>query len=350
MIKVLHYLRHLGLGGTEKTCQLFAAYTNQKEFDVHVVYEDDGPRSDLFRLMPGVLLWKIPREAAELQRVVDTVGADILHVYRSGFVEYPEPGVDIKVPHFVETNVFGHIDPNPAVDRSLFMSEWLMKYTFPFRYSERWDFVNNPVEPPYTTDVLPIADQWRDEGAVILGRCGRPDNGIYHALNTKAARLLRMQGHDVRFIVVSPPSNMVKDLEELEIPFHAIDPTVDPVELSKFYNSVDIYAHARADGETFGVNIAEAMMHAKPVVTHIAEPSFLGMGVFQSQTELVDDGATGFVCINDVGAYAQALTRLVEDQELRIRMGHKGYDKAYAEYHADVCVRKLERIYREVIG
>ena len=90
-------------------------------------------------------------------------------------------------------------------------------------------------------------------------------------------------------------------------------------------------------------------MHAKPVVTHIAEPSFVGMGVFQSQTTLVDDGKTGFVCSNDVGLYTEALLRLIEDPDLRLTMGNAGYKKAFEEYHAATCTRKLENVYREIM-
>lgn len=352
MIKVLHYLSNLGLGGTEKTCQLFADYLNPDLFEVALAYKEDGPRGDLFRRIPHLQMFHLDESEPGfgLSSLVTCFDPDVLHVYRSGFPEFPEPGQDVKVRNFVETNVFGLSDPNPNVDKTLFMSEWLLNYVVPFRGSERFDFVNNPVEEPHTDDVLDVATRWRNEGAIILGRCGRPDNGIYHAINVRAASLLRMQGHDVRFIVMAPPSNMIDDLTEWDIPFYSIDPTVDPVALSTFYNSVDIYAHARADGETFGVNIAEAMMHSKPVVTHVAEPSVPGMGVFQSQTTLVDHERTGYVCPNDVGVYTQALATLIDNPEQRLRMGKAGYHKAFSEYHATVCTQKLERIYRELVN
>ena len=210
-------------------------------------------------------------------------------------------------------------------------------------YHSRFDYVNNPVEEPYTQERLPgLAEE-----ITWLGRCGRPDNGIYNAVNVEAARLLRLQGHDVGFIVMAPPSNMIDDLKRHGIPYRAIKPTTDPVELSKFYNSVDIYAHARADGETFGVNIAEAMMHGKPVVTHIATPSNPQMGVFQSQTELVDHGSTGIVVNNNAAEYSEALKVLL-DPVMREGMGAAGFIKAVREYHVDACVRKLEKIYREI--
>jgi len=343
-IKVLHHLRNLGLGGTEKTCQLFAAYASS-DFEVHVAYENDGPRGDLFRDMPNVKLWQVSRDDDSLQKLINRLGIDILHVYRSGFEEFPEPGVHVSVSHFVETNVFGFVDHNPHIDRSLFMSKWLMDYTLHGFTHPRFDFVNNPVESPKSPDKL----FGLSSDITWLGRCGRPDNGIYNAINVEAAHLLRMQGYDVGFIVMAPPSNMIDDLNRHGIPYRSIKPTVDPIELSKFYNSIDIHAHARADGETFGVNIAEAMMHSKPVVTHIAIPSSPNMGVFQSQTELVDDGETGFIVQNNSAEYAEALKFFLDDPRIAKDFGNRGFLKAIEQYHVEGCVEKLERIYKEVM-
>jgi glycosyltransferase involved in cell wall biosynthesis len=358
-IRVLHYLRHLGLGGTEKTCQLFFEHASS-DIEPIVVYEKSGqhPRLPEFekgaRVCGGELIeidsygGSNPDPSA-LQEVLSATRADILHVYRSGYQEFPVG--QVEVPHVVETNVFGFLDGNPHIDRTLFMSKWLQTHALrgirvPPRLSKRFDYVNNPVESPYSDS--PISGLSSD--IIWLGRCGRPDNGIYNSIAVDAAHMLRLQGYDVGFLAVAAPSNMVADLMRYEIPFKLIDPTTDPLVLSQFYNSVDIYAHARADGETFGVNIAEAMIHGKPVVTHIATPSVPGMGVFQSQTELVDDGLTGFIAANDAVNYMDALKRLIEDPGLRSRMGRVGLEKANREYHVDACISKLENIYREVVN
>lgn len=364
MIKVLHYLRHLGLGGTEKTCQLFFEHANTQDFQVALAYEKHGthPRMEEFDKSSMVChgtKWAVdsyasPRDpnGSDLQAVIDRFKPDILHVYRSGYHEFPSPGHHVQVPHFVETNVFGFYDNNARIDRSLFMSKWLMNNTVKQLGVKptRFDFVNNPVEMPCTGAELDIAQRWRADGAIVVGRCGRPDNGIYNAVSVDAVRLLRMQGYDIRFLVVAPPSNMIDDLARHDIPFHVIEPTTSPLVLSTFYNSVDIYTHARADGETFGVNIAEAMIHGKPVITHIATPSVPGMGVFQSQTELVDTGKTGFVVNNTPGEYAEALKTLIDDESMRRTMGEFGRRKAESEYEVGVCMHKLENIYREVVN
>jgi glycosyltransferase involved in cell wall biosynthesis len=324
---------------------------------VAVAYDAEGyhPRQEEFEkglVMNGRALIPVCGDIRALTS--DFFKPDIIHVYRSGFPEFPQPGKDFDNIKFVETNVFGMLDPSPLVDKTLFMSEWLMNYSMQRHgihpsTSDRFDFVNNPVEEPYTDACLEIAQEWRNEDAIIVGRCGRPDNGIYHAINTNAVRLLRAAGYDIRFIVMAPPSNMIEDMQNWGIPYYEIAPTTNPLALSTFYNSLDIYTHARADGETFGVNIAEAMMHGLPVVTHIAEPSVAGMGVFQSQTTLVDHDETGFVSGNNVGEYSQYIQALTDDPLLQTRMGRAGRDKAMKEYHVDACVRKLEKVYDDLV-
>jgi len=361
MIKVLHYLRHLGLGGTEKTCQLFFEHADVSEFEVAIVYDVNGthPRKAEFEHAAKMCRGKLfevdtqkHTDGTGLQSVIDDFKPDILHVYRSGYREFPVPGYHIDVPHFVETNVFGFYDSNVRIDSSLFMSKWLMKNTIKQMgvQPDRFDFVNNPVEMPCTNAELGVSQHWKAEGAIVVGRCGRPDNGIYNSVSVDAVRLLRMQGYDIRFLVVAPPSNMIDDLARYDIPFHVIEPTTSQLILSTFYNSVDVYTHARADGETFGVNIAEAMIHGKPVITHIATPSVPDMGVFQSQTELVDTGKTGFVVNNTPSEYAEALKTLIDDESMRRTMGEFGRRKAEAEYEVSVCMYKLENIYRAIVN
>jgi hypothetical protein len=106
MIKVLHYLSNLGLGGTEKTCQLFLDNLNPDEFEIALAYKYSGPREDLFRRIPHLTMLHLEDEPGfTIRAAVECFQPDILHVYRSGFREFPEPNEDVHVPHFVETNV-----------------------------------------------------------------------------------------------------------------------------------------------------------------------------------------------------------------------------------------------------
>lgn len=86
--------------------------------------------------------------------------------------------------------------------------------------------------------------------------------------------------------------------------------------------------------------IIEAMMARLPVVS-----TRVG-GV----PELVEDGVTGFlVPAEDPPALAEALQTLLDDPELRRRMGEAGREKALREFTLDRMLRETERTYEEVV-
>lgn len=354
MAKILHVLKGLGLGGTEKTGLLFARYLDEyTDHDVHLLFSVHGAMERVGQISNGVSRASFESEA-DLDKQIADIDPDIVHVYRAGSSEFPYPNGRAK---FVETNVFGFYDPDVGVDKTLYMSRWLhdaaKKQLAPIsrgiaKWGTRFDFVNNPILPPAHGERphLPGCD----EGAIWLGRCGRPDDGIYDDISVKAAWLLRARGIDVRFLVMAPPPRMIADMKQYDIPYQVVDPSVDEDALSYFYNSIDVYAHARADGETFGNNIAEAMYHGKPVVTHVAEPSYPGMGVFQSQTTLVTHGVNGFVVGHSIPDYARALETLVLDANLRETMGGNATNEAHQRFDWRVSGQKLVRIYEELLS
>ncbi len=352
MAKIVHALKSLDIGGTTKTAQLFCEYlATYTDHEVILLYKEDGDISRLPLFLQHIECIPFQDEQGCNNRLT-ALKPDIVHVYRSGFPEWPHPSPQYK---FVETNVFAMHDTNMHLTKTLYMSKWLHDYAKSHlasisrgigNWSTRFDYVNNPIKKPAHDRSMRL-DRSRD--TVWLGRCGRPDNGIYDSINVKAAWMLRGEGHDVRFLVMAPPSNMVDDLEQYDIPFQIVEPTVDEDKLTEFYNSVDIYAHARADGESFGCCVAEGMYHGLPVVTHIAVPSHPGMGVFQSQTTLVTDGEDGFVCQHDVAAYTDALRTLVNDSKRRLAMGQKAYDTARQRFDWRIAGAKLVSIYQEIL-
>jgi len=67
--------------------------------------------------------------------------------------------------------------------------------------------------------------------------------------------------------------------------------------------------------------------------------------------ELVEDGITGFlVPPKDPGALAEALQKLIEDPELRWRMGEAGREKTLREFSLERMLDETEKIYAEVMN
>lgn len=353
MAKILHILKSMDLGGTTKTAEIFCRELHARGHEVAVMYNVRGdltrfPRFQAFLPAHRLVGYEVEPQGSQM---LHYFRPDIVHVYRSGFPEWPKAGQDVpKSTKFVETNVFGFIDTNPHITRSLFMSEWLMNHPvnpdlMQALPAQRFEFVNNPTDVPATDEKL---DLGLPNETLVLGRCGRPDNGIYDDLNVRGAMILKAAGIGLHFVVMAPPPKMIEDLKKWGIPFTALEPTTDPVELSRFYNTIDILAHARIDGETFGCNIAEAMIHGKPVVTHRAVSTPAAPGVFQSQTAIVDHGITGLVSEHDAPTYGRLLKSLM-NVNIRYQFGTAAKAKALAEFETNVVVDKLEKIYKEIM-
>ncbi len=365
--RVVHLMKDLGLGGTQKTAELFCKGLVAKypdNYEVFVLYNVSHETTRYANFLGAVgsqdkmVPYRFDSQGIEL---LQALRPDIVHVYRGGQPEWPIPDRDIKQSIFVETNVFGFIDPNPNIHKTLYMSNWLLQaskrsYGEPVfntvNKNGRFDFINNPVDLPVTDEKFVLRYKHGPtlgKDVVILGRCGRPDDGIYDDINVKAALILKAKGHKIFFLTMAAPPRMIEDLEKYDIPYFNIEPTVDPTILSKFYNTIDILAHARADGETFGSNIAEAMIHGKPVVTHIAVPSHPGMGVFQAQTELVQDYVTGFVCQHNAADYAKQLEILVIAAGPRSKFGKAGKEWTLVNCTTEVCADRLHKIYQDLL-
>ncbi len=91
--------------------------------------------------------------------------------------------------------------------------------------------------------------------------------------------------------------------------------------------------------ERFSMSLVEALGFGLPVIS-----TFVG-----GTAEVVDDGACGILCQpGDVPAIAKALEMIVNNKELRLKMGKAGWERASTQFTGDVVCRKLEACYKEV--
>ena len=113
-IPVLHVVKSLGLGGTEKTAQLFATHLDRSRYAPAVHSPTDGERG------PELRAAGIPTHIGKnIEDTLSRVNPTIIHVHRAG---WPEPALmrplvlyarTRRHVRIVETNVFGRYDPSP---------------------------------------------------------------------------------------------------------------------------------------------------------------------------------------------------------------------------------------------
>jgi glycosyltransferase involved in cell wall biosynthesis len=374
-IKVVHHCNQLGLGGTEKTMQLLCARLDPERFEAHVLaprfpvpphrvwlnaakallgsrsarakreqYSQIHSRAGEISktLGPGRVHFYTPGSLAQTLR---GLSPQILHLHHSGGSEPPlnRPDALAGIPVLFSTNVFGERPDAPdlaRLDRILFVSNWLKEQAAWASGDARCGVLPCPIETPAAEgdlrDELKISDQ-----DFVVGRSGRNADDIYDGIALRAYKTIESQR--TVLLALSPPPAMRRQARELGIRRVIwLEPTVDPVFLSRFYNTLDVLAHARLDGETFGMVIAEALMHGKPVVTHRSNHR-------NAQCELVDESC-GFIAERNGDAqYAASLKTLLENPGLRRKMGEAARKSAMDRYEAGAVARRLEELYREAL-
>ena len=107
-------------------------------------------------------------------------------------------------------------------------------------------------------------------------------------------------------------------------------------EIGKFWNSIDIAVVPSTEPEPFGLVAAEAMLAKKPVIAS----NHGGLA------EIVIDDVTGFlVAPNDAIALAEAISKLIDNPELRTQFGKKGHERVINEFSIERHVDQFEAIF-----
>ena len=101
--------------------------------------------------------------------------------------------------------------------------------------------------------------------------------------------------------------------------------------------TIDIFAHARADGEVCSAAIIEALYHSKPVISH---PS-LNMG----HVEQIE--GCGKV-VNTIQSYAEEMLAFEKNKEYRLKMSANAKKKYDIQYKYDTVINKIIDVYYEV--
>ncbi len=374
-ITVVHHSNQFGLGGTEKDMLLFLKYMDKSVFDVHAVAKKHPfpPHRIFLDNIRGALGSKKAQYRLEQYRVssirtpdfIKVLGEDrvhfytpgslaplfkklapqILHVHHSGVSEAPvnRPDAVSHIPIIFSINGFGFQDTtehDKRMTRILFPSNWVWNTAAPWSKGDaRCGMLYCPIETPHSKENL-RSELGIKEGTVVIGRVGRNADDIHDPISLKAYK--EIENENTLFLALAPPPNMVRDAKELGIKnIKFLPPTVDDVWLSKFYNTIDILGHARTDGETFGCVIAEAMIHGRPIVTHLSD-------IRNAQAELVEEGASGFVVNqHDWKTYADRLKTLISDKPKRLAMGQSALKRAMENFEAELITKKLEKMYFE---
>lgn len=271
--------------------------------------------------------------------LLNNYGLDVLNVHRPGNSTWELPGFDTTVFSFkiVETNLHGFT--KTQADYRVFPSHMMIEgknITVPH------EIIPDPIRRPVTTDnmreELGIVDKF------VYGRFGRPSSMIYSTINLEAYKMI--EDDSTVFLYGAPPTCARTDSQNLGIKnIIFLNPTVDEMQVSRMYNTFDVYCHSNSVGETFGCTVAEAMIHGKPVVSHVGSPKWP-----QAQIEVL--GNMQHMCVRDnfVGNYAALMKRLKEDRSFYETVSTYVRNRATTLYDFEVVAQKYVEVYKRVCG
>jgi len=180
-----------------------------------------------------------------------------------------------------------------------------------------------------------------DHGVPVVGVVGRLAKEKGHRYLLDAARIVINKYPQVQFLIVGDGperEELVRFAFRLGLKDHVIF-TGYRRDVLRILSVSDIFALATL-WEGLSMVILEAMVMAKPVVT----TNVVG------NPELVVDGVTGFlVPPRDAEGLANRILALLQDENLRKRMGAAGRRRIEEKFTIEKMVSETERLYEELL-
>ena len=346
---IIHHLNDLTLGGTEKMVQIhLSQFVKDYDFDHYLAYRSQGDkaREEYFRKILGEDKMLSYDSHSALLSIVRNKKPFIMHRYSAGIPEFPfVREIKEHTKHFVSTSVFGNTDESIEISKVIYVSKWAQwhagKVGDPSKGVSYPDHhvVRNPIEAPYSTENL--REEFNiPEDAFVFGRIGRDDESIYDPINIQA--YAQVEDEHTFFVLVNPSDRCRADLRDLNVKnARFMDRTTSEVRLSKFYNTIDVLAHSRKDGEINPANVWEAFAHGKPVVSHYAHP-------FQGHIEVIRD--CGFVVlIDDINEYTRIMNKFIKKEIDYFKLSEKCINNWQQTCTPEIVSNLQLKIYKELL-
>lgn len=350
-------VRHNGLfmGGTEKFLQIMAAEVNKDEFEVDFYttnfmrFEDreqylkdhDVNIIKFYKPWWGNLPkpWMNKLNHFWLWLKFKKNYYDVVQITNFSWDEYPYNSFyGENVCQFV---VFAPFCDFPCVKLSILNSEWLRQ-----KWIETGGSEEKSVVIPVPTWISQTTEDMRKELGIsnevfVCGFHQRNHDDIWSPVQLDAYKLIET---DKTHMVVLNGSDLYKEQAEhlgiKNITF--LDYLRTEEEMSKFFNTLDLYTHGRKDGETYGTIFVEAMIHGVPCISHWS-------GIQDAMEETIGNG--GFVVEKNPDEYAKAIEVFMNmSRDEYYKWSTAAVTEATSRFTYKVVVPKIEEAWRRVAG
>ncbi len=362
-VRVLYVIGDLGRGGAQKQLHLLLKHMDRSAFaPVVVALAEGGHWAGPIRAL-DVPVIELPRRRSleagrlvALYRTVRRVAPTILQTMLFSDHAYGLlTGCLARTPILITSRRVDQYTEATSAVRRLSQVLWRRadatvcnaersRQAAPAALAGRHVVIPNGIEP--VTPTRGRAEVRRDlgipEGALLVGGVGRLVPGKNQSLFIDVASEILRGRHDVRFVLVGGGP-----LEtELRARIHrlalekAVLLTGDRGDVADLMGAMDVFL-LTSEREGMSNATMEAMSLGLPCVVTDA-----GGG-----EELVADGETGYVCARgDRQALAERVGRLLDDPQLRRRLGERGRNRIREEFSPERMASATQALYRRLLA
>ena len=184
------------------------------------------------------------------------------------------------------------------------------------------------------------------DNSIVIGtvKALEEEYGVEYLIEAFEILLKLAKGYPLKLLIVgkgSLDSYLKAKVKDLRIEGETVFTGYIPAGEIPFYQNMLTISVFPSLRESFGVSVVEAMACEKPVVV-----SNVG-----GLPEVVEDGVTGIVVpVANAQKLAEAIDKLVKDEDLRKRMGKQGRARVERLYNWENNLSSMIKIYDEIIA
>lgn len=264
---------------------------------------------------------------------------DLIQTGRGGHPEYPFTEIR-DIPIVDSLHLDTRVDHQKNISKVLLLSEWSRRqWIRSGGQEEKSVVISHPILDLSRLEPQRSRSQSAVEPArLVIGMHQRPNDEIFSPVLLKAANQLPRSQVEVRILGGSSKYHeQSRELGMSNVTFKPFSPVAG--DIADFLSGLDVYAHARWDGEINSTAIAEALSFGLPVVSHKSH-------VANGHRDVVSNCGIWAESLSD---YRAALEAYLEDSDLRKIDGDKSRKFFDATYSFDEQVDRILDIYKEVI-
>lgn len=355
---LFYHINGLGYAGTEKFLQILARHLNKKKYAVYYMYPDTVHTDDkglarLTYLLEGQVIpvpFDFKRIASapphfvsgmnpDIKKVIRGLSIDLLVTADSGNANYPFSIVR-NIP-IILLNIFGQPNVQKNVAFHCCISEEVANKLPPIVPPEKVMVLPVPSERPVISfeDAMLLRKRFGIKDTdIVFGRIGRPDDGIYDPIGIKAFQRIVASHPEAHYLIMAPMPVLERFVKDEEIPnVHFLSPSADDKSVWAFHAAIDVLAHFRNDGESFGLNIVESMLAGNPVITHRSH-------IWNAHLEYLDESFARVADKDDVKQYAQFLEEMIVLQKTGklLSLQERAREKAESSFLIETLISVFE--------